>query len=402
MADPRRLGLLAITLLVVVRLAIGWQLLYEGMWKLHTQTSSQPWTAEPYLKNAQWPLRSYFRNLTGDPDDLNWLDQQRVQARLDDWVARFSAHYQLSDAQRVSLARLVVGPADFRVPLEQLPPGVAIPENLSKTVRFDAEAKRLIVDGQLHLHPSEVQRLLDLVRDRPADDAAAAAFRKAVGEVFAAASKLSPREKIGVLLTGDPARAGVILEDQRGSSDYQRMGEIDVYRSLVEQLETRVAAADVSFEFDHATYLQKKTQEKRAEVVGPVKQVFTDVQSRAMTLLEPGQFARGPVPQPWTQLRQADLATMYGLTIVGALLIAGLATRFASLGGATLLLMFYLAYPPLPGYPDPPGVEHAVVVNKNFIEFLILLAFVALPSGRWFGLDAFLSWLFQGKARRSK
>src|SRR5690606_33690731 len=49
-------------------------------------------------------------------------------------------------------------------------------------------------------------------------------------------------------------------------------------------------------------------------------------------------------------LAYADLITMWGLTVVGLLLILGLFTRLASLGGIGFLLMFYFANPPFVGY----------------------------------------------------
>ena len=66
--------------------------------------------------------------------------------------------------------------------------------------------------------------------------------------------------------------------------------------------------------------------------------------------------ARGPfaelfrwlASQP-THLANADLITMWGLTLVGILLILGLFTRLASVAGIGLILLFYLANPPLVG-----------------------------------------------------
>ena len=72
-------------LLVGLRMAIGWQLLYEGLWKIDTLDSPRPWTAEGYLKNSQGPVRSFFREMTGDPSDYNWLDYESVAARWDVW-----------------------------------------------------------------------------------------------------------------------------------------------------------------------------------------------------------------------------------------------------------------------------------------------------------------------------
>jgi len=58
------------------------------------------------------------------------------------------------------------------------------------------------------------------------------------------------------------------------------------------------------------------------------------------------------------------------------------------------LLSFYLAMPPLPGWPDPPRAEgHYLLINKNIIEMLALLALATLPTGRWAGLDGLLQFL---------
>ena len=93
---------------------------------------------------------------------------------------------------------------------------------------------------------------------------------------------------------------------------------------------------------------------------------------------------------------------MWSLTIIGLLLIAGLATPIAALAGAGLLMMFYLVIPPWTGVPEAPGPEHSWVVNKNFIEALALLSIMFLPTGRWFGLDALLNWGWVKLTRRRK
>ena len=66
--------------------------------------------------------------------------------------------------------------------------------------------------------------------------------------------------------------------------------------------------------------------------------------------------AKGPLSEPfrWLATRpdllaNADLITMWGLTIVGVCLILGLFTRLASLAGIGFILLFYLAAPPLIG-----------------------------------------------------
>ena len=85
---------------------------------------------------------------------------------------------------------------------------------------------------------------------------------------------------------------------------------------------------------------------------------------------------------------------------VGLLLIAGLFTRTAAFLGAAMLLSFYLVSPPWPGVPPAPGPEHSLIVNKNLIEVIALLAIGFSASGRWFGLDAVISGVL--RRRRTK
>ena len=72
-------------------------------------------------------------------------------------------------------------------------------------------------------------------------------------------------------------------------------------------------------------------------------------------------------------LANADLVTMWGLTLVGAFLILGLFTRMASLAGIAFVLMFYLAAPPWIGYFYAIPTEGSyLIVNKNLVEVAAL------------------------------
>ena len=102
-------------------------------------------------------------------------------------------------------------------------------------------------------------------------------------------------------------------------------------------------------------------------------------------------------PAAWSPQRTADWLTIAGLTCLGLLLIAGLFTRFSAFMAAIMLFSFYMAMPPLPGYPEAAGPEHSLIVNKNLIEVIALLAIAALPTGYWFGLDGLLGKLLFGR-----
>jgi len=87
-------------------------------------------------------------------------------------------------------------------------------------------------------------------------------------------------------------------------------------------------------------------------------------------------------------LANADLVTMWGLTLVGTLLILGLFTRLAALGGFGFILLFYLCNPPFVGYfYSIPTEGSYLVVNKNLVELCALVVILVTGSGRFAGLD---------------
>jgi thiosulfate dehydrogenase [quinone] large subunit len=115
-----------------------------------------------------------------------------------------------------------------------------------------------------------------------------------------------------------------------------------------------------------------------------------------------GPFAdlfRGLANQP-NLLANADLLTMWGLTLVGAFLILGLFTRLASLAGIGLVLLFYLCNPPFVGYfYSIPTEGTYLIVNKNLVEVCALVVILVTGSGRFAGLDRILHGLFARRPR---
>jgi thiosulfate dehydrogenase (quinone) large subunit len=99
-------------------------------------------------------------------------------------------------------------------------------------------------------------------------------------------------------------------------------------------------------------------------------------------------------------LANADLITMWGLTLVGVLLILGLFTRLASLGGIGFLLLFYACNPPFVGYfYSIPSEGNYLIVNKNLVELCALVVILVSGSGRFAGLDRIIHGLFARRPR---
>ncbi|MFO1019772.1 MAG: DoxX family protein [Planctomycetales bacterium] len=304
----RRLPYIACILLVVVRLAIGWQLLYEGLWKINSLPTAKPWTAEGYLKNSAGPFRDTFRGMLDDPDDLEKLDYAKVTAKWDRWVDLFIRTYpDLDEDAKKRLGTIVA----------------------KKKVELEA----------------------DLVKN--------------------------------ATWVGDPSKKIV--------------GEIEIYKAMLKKYEERLKDAKLEYQREHLEKTWADIQAKRKMLVEPAEKMTKEIEAQAQKLLTVDQLRRGKLPQLPKKVDEIDQRSMWGLTVVGALLILGLFTRLASLAGAALITLFYLAMPPWPGVPDPPGPEHSFIVNKNLIEVLMLLAFACMPTGRWLGLDAWIRRFLLGR-----
>lgn len=85
-----------------------------------------------------------------------------------------------------------------------------------------------------------------------------------------------------------------------------------------------------------------------------------------------------------------DTVNAWGLTIIGIALILGLFTRVALWCGATLLLSYYIAYPPFGGFSyGAPSEGSYLLVNKNLIELVAMILLSLFNPGRFFGLDMY-------------
>ena len=102
-------------------------------------------------------------------------------------------------------------------------------------------------------------------------------------------------------------------------------------------------------------------------------------------------------------LDNANMITMYGLTIVGVLLMLGLFTRLAAVGGIGFVLMFYLCNPPFVGYfYSIPTEGSYLIVNKNLVELCALAVILLTRSGLFAGLDRIVHGLLVRRFRRAR
>jgi uncharacterized membrane protein YphA (DoxX/SURF4 family) len=121
-----RISIWTAILLVVLRLAIGWHFLVEGLYKVETvykgeTTTSKPFSSEGFFRKAEGPLAKEMREYIGDPDEQalaklavkgapenadpskvppHTLMPDALEREWDDYFNRFVAAYKLDEAEK--------------------------------------------------------------------------------------------------------------------------------------------------------------------------------------------------------------------------------------------------------------------------------------------------------------
>ena len=88
-----------------------------------------------------------------------------------------------------------------------------------------------------------------------------------------------------------------------------------------------------------------------------------------------------------SMIGMTDFLNITVILAVGMALMLGSLTRVAAIAGIVLLLVFYLAHPPLHGMSASSQVGSYWIVNYNLIEIAGLMVVYLFPTGRYFGLD---------------
>ncbi len=90
-------------------------------------------------------------------------------------------------------------------------------------------------------------------------------------------------------------------------------------------------------------------------------------------------------------LRAADTLNMWGLTLIGLSLFTGFLSKPFKIFGIILLLMYYMAYPPLAALGLNAHVEGSYwIVNKNLVEMAALFVLLMFPSSNITGIDRYI------------
>jgi uncharacterized membrane protein YphA (DoxX/SURF4 family) len=90
-------------MLVLLRIAVGWHFLYEGLWKYEHPEFS----AEGFLRQAKGPFARWYHNLIPDYDGTARLDMAKTVEAWKAYSDRFAEHFNLSDEQTAEAAKVL-------------------------------------------------------------------------------------------------------------------------------------------------------------------------------------------------------------------------------------------------------------------------------------------------------
>lgn len=93
--SPRILGQIAIVMLVILRITIGYHFLSEGTEKYR----AGDWTAKPFFANAKGPLAGQFRQMVWDYDGKIRLDRDQTMIVWATYRDRIGTHYGFDEKQ---------------------------------------------------------------------------------------------------------------------------------------------------------------------------------------------------------------------------------------------------------------------------------------------------------------
>lgn len=99
-------------------------------------------------------------------------------------------------------------------------------------------------------------------------------------------------------------------------------------------------------------------------------------------------------------LQIVDFLNIWGLIIIGLCLFIGVFTRAASISGALLLLLYYVANPPFI-YSLAPSEGHFYIVNYNLIEAVALIVFASFRKDYLWSIQRLIAF-YHSKRKEQK
>jgi uncharacterized membrane protein YphA (DoxX/SURF4 family) len=385
--------------LVLLRIVIGWHFLYEGLWKIDSDTGAAAYSTSWYvLEPSVARLREYYATAPAG-------DYARADGWFDEIVKAFKArNHALDEGQKARLGEL-----RDKVKLAALSASRGeIPR--SEIVTFDWIYLR---DEVLHLSPAPADEVFTAL---PFIQASTGPFRglirAAVPDIdglarlsaVSAQSALDARRNEILRHFADAghafdqeqkAKLAKVCDDLKAAvavtvDDNSFRARLADYRALRVRVDRDSGLATAPFSRERLAEDRRKLDLIAGELLAFVNEPVEELAFQAQQIATVAQLAAGPFAPVASASVWIDRFIKCGLTAMGLCLLLGLFTPAAAVAAAAQLLVFYLASPPWPGLPASSMGGHYLYVDRNLIEMFAALTIAVTGTGRIAGLDAYL------------
>lgn len=409
-------------MLVVLRLALGWHFLYEGVWKL-THHDAFLAETEGFLSAARGPAAKLFNSMVPDIDGQQRLERDFELVRVKS-VRDAKGNAEKDGGDSVAVPKLAKRWNDitkdflsYYQPREDKG-GVKNNEHEALYKQFDAAADKVYqrhVDGlkkfvaengdAIKAHFDSFARFNEQLKTDPSTDFMRQRrwdqlqdYRK---EVKGWTTDLEAREKALKADLMDLLNEHRTTEVEAVALADAKEKEIAAGKKVVASNDSQSATSpaepkpsDPPRDTPKAAKSKGKAKAKAAAKSSPGADsaAVVDFHPLAEGHDPAGPFRESKNPFKWPRIEQMAFLLSYGLTAIGFCLMIGLFTRLSALAGAAFMLCVVLSQPSYPSVypPDVPQLGHALLVNKDFVEMIALLVIASTSLGRWTGMDFFL------------
>lgn len=394
--------------LIALRIAVGWHFLYEGLWKIDSETGATSYATSWYtLQSSVGRLRDYYASSRGGMD----ADLARADAWYDEIVKTFKARNKpLADDQKARLADLrdhvKLAAAGRRNSVVDFDWVFVRDETLKLAAGREAEHFTALPYLQASAGPFRplfralandidgIERLTVASAQASLDNRCGETLEhyKSAGHPFTA-------EQQARLTSARDVLKAEIAKTLNDPSFRNRLADYHLMRQRAANDGSWVTAP---FSRERLDADRAKLDAIAGELLGFVNEPLSELAVQTQTIATVEQLGAGPLPRPGDPARSVDGAIKIGLTAIGCCLLLGLFTPLAAVAAAIQLAVFYFASPPWPGLPAAAVGGHYLYVDRNLIEFVAACVIATTGTGKWAGVDKYLEMGMARQRRRAR
>jgi uncharacterized membrane protein YphA (DoxX/SURF4 family) len=361
-------------LAIGLRIAIGWHFLYEGVFKIQSDTGAVAYDTSWYT------LQTSLARLREAPSAA------AADAWYDGVVRAFKARKSLDEGQKARLGevrdRIKLGLA------EGDPTALGVDWDYVRSevlhIAASGEGDRFTALGYLQASAGPLRPLFrSLVADvdglgRLSTAAALAQIDDRQVEILRFFERggrpFDDAQRRRLAKARDSIRTS--LQTLLESSDWK--ARLSDYRLLRSRVENAKVEAAIPFVRERLAADRQKLDAMSAELLAYVNEPLVELAVQTQNIASVEQMGLGPLPRPVDSSLWVDRGIKLSLTAIGVCLLLGLFTPSAALLAVGQLMVFYVASPPWPGLPAASTGGHYLYVDRNLIEALAAALVAAL------------------------